>query len=121
MLIDINAENKGIEDTTGYDQHRRGINMISNYSNNNNNFARIAVLQLCFKLSNHICSNSTNSTNLHYCLVSDPMIDGKVNMRSWENCQSARPWCYILSTVSMVYLFTQGVLKKVHANLKNNQ
>ena len=50
MLIDINAENKGIKDTTGYDQHRRGINMISNYSNNNNNFARIAVLQLCFKL-----------------------------------------------------------------------
>jgi len=30
MLIDVNAENKGIEDTTGYDQHRRGINMISN-------------------------------------------------------------------------------------------
>ena len=30
MLIDINAENKDIEDTTGYDQHRRGINMISN-------------------------------------------------------------------------------------------
>jgi len=29
MLIDVNAENKGIEDTTGYDQHRRGINMIT--------------------------------------------------------------------------------------------
>ena len=30
IVIDVNAENKGIEDTTGYDQHRRGINMISN-------------------------------------------------------------------------------------------
>ena len=30
MLIDVNAEDKGIEDTTGYNQHRRGINMISN-------------------------------------------------------------------------------------------
>lgn len=30
MLIDVNADNRGIEDTTttGYDQHRRGINMI---------------------------------------------------------------------------------------------
>ena len=30
MLIDVTAENKGIEDTTGYNRHRRGINMISN-------------------------------------------------------------------------------------------
>jgi len=25
MLIDVTAENKGIEDTTGYNRHRRGI------------------------------------------------------------------------------------------------